>query len=67
MSPEAFDFLNRLLCVNPKERLGSNGIAEVKEHPFFADIVWTKLMDMPAPFIPGGLDNDTSYFPKSND
>lgn len=38
---EAKDFLFRLLVRDPKERLGAKrGIAELKEHPFLADVNW---------------------------
>jgi serine/threonine protein kinase len=36
MSSEAKDLISRLLKTNPKERLGVNGYAELKSHPFFA-------------------------------
>ena len=64
---EAKDFIDRLLNPNPKLRLGYNGIDDIKKHPFFDGIQWDKIMDLPAPFKPGGRDIDTEYFPKAND
>jgi serine/threonine protein kinase len=38
------DLLEGLLRADPSERLGCNeGISEIKKHPFFSDIDWTKL------------------------
>ena len=45
ISPFAFDFINRLLTLDRTQRLGANGIDEVKNHPFFAGIKWDKIMD----------------------
>jgi serine/threonine protein kinase len=44
MSPEAYDFINKLLTIDPKKRLGYSGIEEIKNHPFFADINWETIM-----------------------
>lgn len=35
MSPEARDFIERLLNKDPKERLGAKGAQELKDHAFF--------------------------------
>lgn len=41
LSPEAKDLMKRLLCRNPKNRLGSQfGAVEVKSHPFFNGLNW---------------------------
>ncbi|KAJ2896926.1 Serine/threonine-protein kinase gad8 [Zalerion maritima] len=42
--PAAKDLLTRLLNRNPEERLGANGSAEIKAHPFFHAIDWRKLL-----------------------
>jgi serine/threonine protein kinase len=40
------DLLDGLLKINPNERIGSiRGMLEVKEHPFFADVSWEKLIN----------------------
>lgn len=36
LSEDAIDFLNRLLCKDPRKRLGRNGAEEVWNHPFMA-------------------------------
>lgn len=44
MSDELKDVITRLLDRDQSTRLGNNGdAAEVKAHPFFADINWTAL------------------------
>ena len=41
LSPNAKDFITKLLCPEVDERLGTKlGAAEVKSHPFFAGIDW---------------------------
>ncbi|KAM0469194.1 hypothetical protein ACHAPX_010579 [Trichoderma viride] len=40
----AQDLIAKLLIRNPNERLGSNGPSEIKSHPFFGDIDWTKVL-----------------------
>ncbi|KXJ86183.1 kinase-like domain-containing protein [Microdochium bolleyi] len=42
--PAAKDLLAKLLNRNPEERLGANGSAEIKAHPFFHAIDWRKLL-----------------------
>ncbi|KAF1957898.1 serine/threonine-protein kinase gad8 [Byssothecium circinans] len=43
--PVARDLVSRLLDRDPKRRLGVNGAAEIKAHPFFHSIDWRKLLD----------------------
>jgi hypothetical protein len=33
----------RKLVTDPKDRLGVNGVEEIKAHPFFSNINWQKL------------------------
>ncbi|KAH6894719.1 serine/threonine-protein kinase gad8 [Thelonectria olida] len=42
--PAAKDLLTKLLNRDPDERLGANGSAEIKAHPFFHAIDWRKLL-----------------------
>ncbi|KAH7324756.1 serine/threonine-protein kinase gad8 [Stachybotrys elegans] len=42
--PAAKDLLTKLLNRDPAERLGANGAAEIKAHPFFHAIDWRKLL-----------------------
>ncbi|CAK4660286.1 hypothetical protein LEN26_015907 [Aphanomyces euteiches] len=75
ISPQARDLIQRLLCKDPNQRLGSGprGDKEIMEHPFFASIDWGKLYrkEIPAPFKPkidsqnGNGMPDTSNFPNA--
>ncbi|THH27284.1 hypothetical protein EUX98_g6904 [Antrodiella citrinella] len=63
ISPEAKDFIQRLLTLDPARRLGSNSCEEVKEHPFFAGIDWDTVTTTEAAFIPQVTDPEsTDYF-----
>lgn len=42
--PAAKDLLTKLLNRKPEQRLGANGAAEIKAHPFFHSIDWRKLL-----------------------
>ncbi|KAI9368615.1 hypothetical protein BJX61DRAFT_208345 [Aspergillus egyptiacus] len=69
-TPEAIDLMNKLMTINPRERMGSNseekypnGGAEIRSHPWFEDINWDTLLEDKAQFVPN-LENpeDTEYF-----
>lgn len=63
ISDEAKDFLQRLLTLDPTQRLGANGAEEVKAHPFFAGIDWNAVTTTEAAFIPQVTDPEsTDYF-----
>ncbi|KAI8881429.1 Pkinase-domain-containing protein, partial [Backusella circina FSU 941] len=63
ISPEARDFMERLMTLDPEKRLGYNGAEEVKKHPFFASINWDTLLTESPAFIPQPADmEDTDYF-----
>ncbi|CAO3656582.1 unnamed protein product [Mucor fragilis] len=65
MSDEASSFLTGLLTRDPNQRLGNRGTDEIRHHPFFRSIDWTKLMrkQLQAPFKPS-VENmyDTTNF-----
>lgn len=62
-SPEARDFMQRLMTIDPNKRLGASGAEEVKAHPFFAGIEWDKVTTREAAFIPQVDDPEsTDYF-----
>ncbi|KAL4473326.1 hypothetical protein ABPG73_013016 [Tetrahymena malaccensis] len=58
-SLEAADFINRLIERKPANRLGINGPAEVKNHPWIKNFPWQKLIkkQIDAPFLPANEDN----------
>ena len=70
VSEEAKDLMNKLMCADPKTRLGANkderwasGGDEIKAHPWFADINWETLREEEASFIPASENiEDTEYF-----
>lgn len=39
---------------DPNQRLGANGVEEIKQHPFFASIDWDRLahLEVKPPFVP---------------
>lgn len=61
-SKEAADFCSQLLIKIPSERIGcrAGGVAEIKNHPWFADIDWEKLYmkQIPPPYVPGVSEAD---------
>ncbi|CAN6628283.1 serine/threonine-protein kinase Ypk1p [Trichomonascus vanleenenianus] len=65
MDREARSLLTGLLNRDPEKRLGINGAADIKAHPFFAQIDWKRLMakKYAAPFKPAVESaTDTSNF-----
>ena len=70
VSAEAKDLINRLMSVNPRERLGANigekfsdGGEEIRRHPWFADIDWNTINEAEPSFIPNPENlEDTEYF-----
>lgn len=63
VQPEAKDIITVLLQQNTRDRLGTGGPHEVKEHPYFHGVDWNSLLRQKAEFVPQ-LDHeeDTSYF-----
>lgn len=70
VSPEAKDLINKLLCMEPQQRLGSNreekfqsGGEEIRSHPWFEGIKWDSLLEDEAQFVPQPENpEDTEYF-----
>ncbi|KAG2224682.1 hypothetical protein INT45_007927, partial [Circinella minor] len=63
VSPEARDFMERLMTLDPEKRLGANGSDEVKYHPFFKNVNWDTLLTESPAFVPQPADmEDTEYF-----
>ncbi|RDL38390.1 putative Serine kinase cek1 [Venustampulla echinocandica] len=70
VSPEAKDLMNKLLCLDPRERLGGNtsekyccGGEEIRNSPWFEGIDWDKLLHDDAQFVPAPENpEDTEYF-----
>ncbi|KAF2400512.1 hypothetical protein EJ06DRAFT_556811 [Trichodelitschia bisporula] len=70
VSDEAKDLMNRLMCLDPSNRLGANvgeqfasGGEEIKNHPWFADVNWETLREDEASFVPAPENpEDTEYF-----
>jgi len=48
------DFLLKILCINPNERLGFNGISEIMNHEFFQNLNWDLIAQrqLEPPYIP---------------
>ncbi|PON29365.1 AGC protein kinase [Trichoderma gamsii] len=70
VSDEAKDLINKLLCMDPPLRLGSNredkfasGGEEIRAHPWFEGINWDNLLEDEAQFVPQPENpEDTEYF-----
>ncbi|KAG5929343.1 hypothetical protein E4U42_006174 [Claviceps africana] len=70
ISAEAKDLINKLLCTDPKKRLGSNkddkfasGGEEIRSHSWFEEINWQTLLEDEAQFVPQPENpEDTEYF-----
>ena len=63
-SLDFMDFINKLIKRKPEERLGKDGIEEIKRHPWLKFFNWKDLylMKIRAPFIPSEDDNfDIKY------
>ena len=70
ISPSARDVIARLLDVNDRTRLGAGpqGLRDLKNHPFFADINWEKLEQrhVVPPYVPVlelSAPDETALFP----
>jgi serine/threonine kinase 38 len=62
LTPAATDILKRLMS-DVDTRLGTNGVAEIKSHPFFEGVEWDKIRETEAPWLPELSDElDCKYF-----
>ena len=65
---ESIDFINKLIIIDKEQRLGYNGIKELKEHSWIKYYPWSMILNktLPSPFIPQNDDNfDLRYCPKT--
>lgn len=63
VQPESKDLITLLLQQNPRDRLGTGGAHEVKEHEYFDGLDWNSLLRQKAEFVPQlSNEDDTSYF-----
>lgn len=51
-TPAAVDLITKLLCLDPRQRLGHRGAWEIKNHVFFDGINWSRLLEEEAAFVP---------------
>ncbi len=58
-SYESFDCINRLIERKKENRLGANGIKEIKEHQWFKNFKWADLYyhELKSPFIPKKIES----------
>ena len=69
-SEQAKDLMNRLMTIDPKQRLGANiseryatGGEEIRSHPWFNGVNWNTLLEDEAQFVPAPEHpEDTEYF-----
>jgi serine/threonine kinase 38 len=45
------DLIKKLIA-DQSERLGINGVGEIKAHPFFFGIDWRRIREKPVPYVP---------------
>lgn len=66
ISDDCWDLIIRLIT-SADQRLGKNGINDLKNHRWFKGFDWGGIRDMEPPFMPNlESENDTSYFPSDN-
>ena len=69
-SEQGKDLMNRLMTIDPKQRLGANmsekhatGGEEIRQHPWFNGVNWETLLEDQAEFVPAPENpEDTEYF-----
>jgi len=55
LSDQCLDFLCCVIC-GVEERIGANGVEEIKAHPWFAGLDFDHLLEIPAPYKPENAD-----------
>ena len=64
LSNEAKDLIKKFIT-GPENRLGRNGIDEIKKHPFFKGFDWDNILKLKPPFVPKlSSPFDIRYFDK---
>ena len=63
-SEKLIDFINKILVIDPKERIGYNNIDEIKNHKFFEGVDWKHLYHKTtrSPFIEDKKEINTKEF-----
>jgi hypothetical protein len=51
ISRNAIDLIRKLIC-GQKDRLGTRGTSEIKNHPFFQGVDWANIRNVKPPHIP---------------
>ena len=51
LSPAATDLIKKLIC-DAEFRLGNKGVEEIKIHPFFEGVNWSRIKEQKAPYVP---------------
>jgi serine/threonine-protein kinase RIM15 len=63
VTPEARHLMERLMCSEIENRLGTKSASEIKSHPWFTETPWDNLMEQKVYFIPTVKNiEDTDYF-----
>lgn len=63
VAKETKDLITSLLQQTARDRLGTTGAQEVKDHMYFNGMDWNSLLRQKVEFVPSlANDEDTSYF-----
>ncbi|TFK01781.1 long-chain-fatty-acid--CoA ligase ACSBG1 [Platysternon megacephalum] len=68
IAPEVF--MQTGFCIDSENRIGSNGVEEIKDHPFFEEVDWGHIRERPAaiPIEIKSIDDTSNFdeFPESD-